>query len=99
MTLPLVFSEGFVSPFDDFLDVIVCVILTLLLGWHLAFLPSFVVKLIPVADMAPTWTLAVLIAFRSRRPVAGNLPGNPDLPSPPVIQEQKQPGALPENRN
>ena len=51
--LPL-FSEGFASPFDDVLDVITCIVLTMLLGWHLAFLPSFAVKLIPVADFAPT---------------------------------------------
>jgi hypothetical protein len=91
------FSEGFASPFDDVLDAVVCVILSLLLGWHLAFLPSFAVKLIPVADFAPTWTIAVLIASR-RRFTAGNMPDNPNPPSPPIIPEEKRSDALPENK-
>ena len=60
------FGEGIASPLDDILDALVCVILTLLLGWHIAFLPSFMIKLLPVVDFAPTWTLAVLIATRGR---------------------------------
>ena len=55
---------GFVDPLDDVLDIIVAVVLTVLLGWHIAFVPSFIVKVIPFADLAPTWTIAVLIATR-----------------------------------
>ena len=99
MGLSLFLSEGFVSPFDDVLDVIVGIILTLLLGWHLAFLPSFAIKLIPVADIAPTWTLAVFIATRSRQSSSGSTPDNSKLLSPPIIPEQKQPDALPGNRD
>lgn len=58
------FAEGVLSPFNDALDVVMAVVMTLLVGWHLAFLPSFVVELMPVADLAPTWTIAVLIATR-----------------------------------
>lgn len=93
-----VFSEGFASPFDNVLDVVVCVLLSVLVGWHLAFLPSFAVKLIPVADIAPTWTLAVLIAARSRR-ATGAVSDNAGAQPPPIVQEEKRPGALPENRN
>ncbi len=92
------FSEGFASPFDNVLDVVVCIILTVLTGWHLAFLPSFAVKLIPVADIAPTWTLAVLIAARSRR-ATGDISDNAGPQPPPIVQEEKRPGALPENKN
>jgi K+ transporter len=99
MSLSLVFSEGFMSPFDDVMDAVVCVILTLLLGWHLAFLPSFAVKLIPVADLAPTWTIAVLIATRGWSRSAGKIPDNPKPLSPPVIPEEKPPGALPESKD
>jgi hypothetical protein len=59
--------EGFVSPFDAVLDVIVAVVLTLLVGWHIAFIPSFIIKALPFADLAPTWTLAILIATRGRK--------------------------------
>ena len=61
------FTEGFISPLDDGLDLLVAVVVTLLVGWHIAFLPSFVVKLMPVADLAPTWTLAVLYVTRSQQ--------------------------------
>lgn len=61
--MPL-FAEGFASPFDDLSDVVVGIILTALLGWHIAFIPSFLVKLVPIGDAAPTWTIAVLIATR-----------------------------------
>ena len=60
-------SEGVFSPWADGIDLGVAVILTLLLGWNIAFLPSFLVKLLPVADLAPTWTLAVLFVTRSRK--------------------------------
>jgi hypothetical protein len=62
--------EGAISPVDDGLDVLVAGIMVYLLGFHWAFLPSFAAKLVPVADMIPTWTLSVMIATR-------NGPANP----------------------
>lgn len=59
--MPLV-VEGFASPVDDALDVAVGFVLFKLVGFHWAFLPSAAVKLMPVADLAPTWTAAVLLA-------------------------------------
>jgi hypothetical protein len=84
MGLALIFSEGFISPFDDFLDAVTCVILTLMMGWHFAFMPSFLFKLIPVVDLAPTWTIAVLIASRNRQVVASNNPSPSSDPKPVV---------------
>jgi hypothetical protein len=84
MGLMPVFSEGFASPADDFLDAVVCLILTLMLGWHFVFMPSFLFKLIPMVDLAPTWTIAVLIASRKLRVADSNdvsSPGN----SKPVV--------------
>lgn len=82
------FSEGFAFPPDDVLDVAVCLILSRLIGFHLAFLPSFLVKIIPLAETAPTWTIAVLIASRHVRSTVVDVPpvidacsgggGNPD---------------------
>jgi hypothetical protein len=60
------FAEGILSPFDLILDVAVCVLLTRLIGWHYALLPGFIVELVPVADLVPTWTLAVYLASRRR---------------------------------
>ena len=61
-----VFVEGFASVLNDVLDVVVGIVMVRLVGWHLAFLPAFVVKVLPVADLAPTWTLAVFLATRSK---------------------------------
>lgn len=58
------FVEGAFSPLDDLLDIAVAGILVRLLGWHWAFLPSFVAKVVPGLDLVPTWTMAVLVATR-----------------------------------
>ncbi len=58
------FSEGLVSIVNDVLDVVVAIVMVALLGWHWAFLPTFLSEMIPVWDLVPTWTLAVLIVTR-----------------------------------
>ena len=66
MVLPF-FIAGGASPIDDVLDVAVAAFLIRLLGWHWALLPTFLVELVPFADLVPTWTAAVWIATRGRR--------------------------------
>ncbi len=56
------------------LDVATMIALTLLVGFHWAFLPSFVTEWIPYIDYAPLWTLAVMIATRNR---TGPVPSHP----------------------
>lgn len=65
-----VFVEGALSPADDLLDVCVAALMTLLLGWHWEFLPSFAGKLIPGMDLAPLWTLAVANVYRKSKRLA-----------------------------
>jgi hypothetical protein len=65
--LPL-FVEGYASPAEDLLDLCIGGILTLLLGWHWEFLPSFAAKLIPGVDLVPLWTLAVANVYRKTKP-------------------------------
>ena len=63
------FVEGAVSPADSLLDLVdlgAALILTKLLGWHWAFLPTIAVELIPGADLFPTWTAAVWYVTRER---------------------------------
>jgi hypothetical protein len=62
--LPL-FVEGWVSPLNDALDVVVAAAMVALVGWHWAFLPAFFSEMIPVWDLVPSWTAAVLIATRN----------------------------------
>lgn len=61
------FGEGFLSPATDVLDVIVAATLTWLVGWHWAFLPTFVAEIVPGVGLVPTWTLAILLATRRKR--------------------------------
>jgi hypothetical protein len=67
--LPL-FAPGGFSPWNDALDVAIAAALTRLIGWHWAFLPSFVAELVPGLDLVPTWTAAVFFVTRG-----GALPG------------------------
>ena len=55
---------GVFSPPEVILDFVAMVVLSWLVGWHWAFLPSILVELIPGLDLAPTWTIAVAIATR-----------------------------------
>ncbi len=85
------FSPGLISPLDDALDVVVCLALTFLVGWHFSFLPSFLIKVLPMFDLAPTWTIAVLLATRNQPKVPeqpttqvyDNGPVTPQLNAPP----------------
>jgi hypothetical protein len=40
---------------------------TWLLGFHLLFLPTFVLEILPVVDVIPTWTACVLAVIAIRR--------------------------------
>jgi hypothetical protein len=61
------FMEGALSPANFVLDVIMAALMIMLVGWHIAFLPSAMVELLPVVDLAPTWTIAAFIATRGRK--------------------------------
>ena len=60
------FAEGAISPADVVLDVAVATVLSRLLGWHWAFLPSLAAELVPGVDLFPTWTAAVFYVTRQR---------------------------------
>jgi hypothetical protein len=78
---------GGISPVDDGLDIVVAIILTALLGWHIAFVPSFIVKVIPFADLAPTWTIAVLLATRGANGPQGK--GPPEMLDGTLVDEPR----------
>ena len=54
------------SPLNDALDLVVGAVLVVLVGWHFAFLPTFVAELVPALNIFPTWTTAVLFVTRGR---------------------------------
>lgn len=53
---------------ESLVDVVTMVLMMWLLGFHLLLLPTFVVELVPVVDMLPTWTACTVavIALRKR---------------------------------
>lgn len=57
---------------DEIADVIAMILISLLIGFHPLLLPTFIVELIPLADMLPTWTgcvgAVVLLRKRSQEP-------------------------------
>jgi hypothetical protein len=69
---------------ESAIDVVAMVLTVRILGFHLLLLPTFVVELIPVVDMLPTWTacVAAVIALRKReqRPPRPPPPAAPDKP-------------------
>jgi hypothetical protein len=81
--MPL-FAEGAASPLDTALDIATAGILTKLLGWHWAFLPTLAAELIPGIDLVPTWTAAVFFVTRSRHVESGEAEILPPGPAPSV---------------
>jgi hypothetical protein len=75
--LPTFFPAA-VPPANTVIDVIVAVVLLALVGWHWAFLPTFVAEAIPFVDLVPTWTAAVFLATRG--------PAVPAAPSEVVVE-------------
>jgi hypothetical protein len=91
-----IFAGGAPTGFDAVLDVVVAGVMVALCGWHWAFLPAFAAEMLPVVDLAPTWTIAVLLATRgkataARKPepvvatrVDDSTPPRPPAPPPPL---------------
>ncbi|HKA25024.1 MAG TPA: hypothetical protein VKF80_08595 [Candidatus Eisenbacteria bacterium] len=52
---------------DDAIDLVVAIVMIKLLGWHVAFLPTFVAELVPGMNLLPTWTAAVWFVTRKRK--------------------------------
>ena len=55
---------------DEILDVVALIATTRLLGFHPLLLPTFVLELVPIVDVLPTWTgcVALVVATRKKQP-------------------------------
>ena len=68
---------------DEALDVFAMVLTCGALGFHILLLPTFVIELLPVADLLPTWTGCVaLVVFQRKRAQAA--PPPTIVPPPPL---------------
>src|SRR5262245_43689949 len=70
---------------DEVLDVAAMIVLTAILGFHPAFLPTFIIEILPIADWLPTWTGCVAIVLALRRRQTPTPPPPPPRPRGPVI--------------
>jgi hypothetical protein len=52
---------------DEILDVAAMLLISRLIGFHALLLPTFVLELVPLADLLPTWTAAVALVVALRR--------------------------------
>ena len=64
---------------DEVIDVLAMVLITLLIGFHPLFLPTFLVEFIPVVDMLPTWIGCVAVVVALRRKQQQATPTSPDV--------------------
>jgi hypothetical protein len=62
---------------DEVLDVAAAFLIWRLLGFHPLLLPTFIIELLPVADVLPTWTgcVALVVALRRRQQIRTPPPG------------------------
>ena len=56
----MVFGEGFLSPFQDVLDVVTAMILVAICGFRGQFVLAFGLELVPGLALFPSWTMVVL---------------------------------------
>jgi hypothetical protein len=65
---------------DEMLDVAAMILTWRVIGFHPLLLPTFVVELLPITDVLPTWTacVALVVALRKRKqtPPPGQSPGS-----------------------
>ncbi len=63
---------------ESAVDCVAMILTTWILGFHPLLLPTFVVELIPVVDLLPTWTACVIAVIvwrkRDQRPAAPPVP-------------------------
>ena len=69
---------------DEILDVVALIATTRLIGFHPLLLPTFVLEVVPIIDVLPTWTACVALVVATRRkqpppPAGGDRPVTIDV--------------------
>src|SRR5262245_49984984 len=84
------------TPLNNVIDTAVALVMIALVGWHWAFLPTFLTELVPFVDLVPTWTIAVFLATRGQgvpQPGAPHVPGSGGPPALPPGQARDASGS------
>ena len=74
---------------DEIIDAIAMFLISLLIGFHPLLLPTFLVELVPVVDMLPSWTACTFAVIALRKAKFGPNSGPPSSAPPPA---PKRPG-------
>ncbi len=69
---------------DEIIDVITFALIWRAIGFHVLLLPTFVIEIIPIADMLPTWTGCVVAVLALRKGKQSS-PKSTEQTPPPVI--------------
>lgn len=74
---------------DEVIDVAMMFVTWRLLGFHPLLLPTFVLEVVPVADLLPAWTacVAVVVALRRRQQPQQGPPPPPPISGPVIDVE------------
>lgn len=70
---------------DEIIDVVAFALIWRAIGFHVLLLPTFVIEIIPIADMLPTWTGCVVAVLALRKGRQGNTNPAEQTPPPPII--------------
>jgi hypothetical protein len=70
---------------DDGLDLIAAGIIMFAVGFHPLLLPTFLIELVPMVDMLPTWTACTLAVLALRKRAESN-----SAPPPPVAPDPEK---------
>ncbi|MBE0544405.1 MAG: hypothetical protein IH623_23940 [Verrucomicrobia bacterium] len=70
---------------DEILDVIAMALIWRAIGFHILLLPTFIVEIMPIAEMLPTWTGCVVAVIALRKQDSGATASASETPPPPPI--------------
>jgi hypothetical protein len=71
---------------DEILDVAAMLVMWRVIGFHPLLLPTFVLEILPIADVLPLWTGCVALVVALRRKQQGSVQRTPGPPAPgPII--------------
>jgi hypothetical protein len=80
---------------DEITDVIAMGLIIWLLGFHPLLLPTFIIELVPLIDMLPTWTgcvaAVVMVRRNASRPGVPSSPEEPGVSGGPIYSETGEP--------
>ncbi len=78
---------------DEILDILAMVLISWAVGFHPLLLPTFIIELVPIVDMIPTWTACTGMVVMFRRRASG-----PPPPERPVYDVESPPASAPAPR-